>query len=60
MPVSVDQVTSEVVAEPAPAAAAPTATPPGESPWIALAQHRDVAARARAEALRTRAEGNDD
>jgi len=65
MPVNVDQVTSEVVAE----SGAPTAPSGGsgggsgsgqESPWLSLARHRDLGAQAAEDALRTRAEAYDD
>jgi hypothetical protein len=61
MPVNVDQVTSEVVAEPGAAAAPSGGSGPGqESPWLALARHQALGALSAEDALRTRAEAYDD
>jgi hypothetical protein len=60
MPVNVDQVTSEVVAESDPGARVPSAAPSEESPWLALARHRALRRQLVEDALRIRAEAYDD
>jgi hypothetical protein len=60
MPVNVDQVTSDVVAESGQDAPATSPTPAAESPWLVLARHRALAKQAITDSFRTHAEAYDD
>ena len=60
MPVTVEQVTSEVVPESQPAAPASDSAPGPDRPWLVLARHRALDAQVAEDARRTRAQAYDD